>query len=546
LSQWFERSSGSARLSEPLCDNSQQTGYLMRLLSNVLINVMGMALAGTLVFAQPVSSAVPNAAATLALVGGTVVDVSNWGDSAKDLPGAIVVVHDGRIIEVGLPGSVSIPKGAQVIDCTGKFLIPGLVDGFAGMNSQGAASANLYMGVTTVVARSDSQRGRIDSAAHPRPHLYLVDSIGTTDNWSLLAHRPEWAAKLREGPHPVELSLGDTARQLEATEHQGTRVLLLGHNLTAANTQWIITHAHQMGLVTYGEFVATPYKVGVEAGVDALVHMGNYELGVIPAELQQPLAQAPEGAAASTAFDYALHLPTTDMHLRTYTRFLASHHAALMPTFSLNYLELPGHRNLWKEPAASLLDSSRILNPADRSTGEMNYPLPNWARHLPASGQRWEEESLRKKAGQDAMRTTWPDRAQTPTAPCPAFPCTPSLRCWSASASLRAKLWQPPPTTTRSSSDGMSWARLLPAAAPTSSSSMAIPPPASGTPAASPASSSKATSSTATACCTSENRVLPRSLLGTHPHHASWRRIRRIHSARRDFGPSALSSNSLS
>jgi hypothetical protein len=34
----------------------------------------------------------------------------------------------------------------------------------------------------------------------------------------------------------------------------------------------------------------------------------------------------------------------------------------------------------------------------------MNYPLPNWARHLPASGQRWEEESLRKKAGQDAMR----------------------------------------------------------------------------------------------------------------------------------------------
>jgi len=376
----------------------------MRLLSNVLINVMGMALAGTLVFAQPVSSAVPNAAATLALVGGTVVDVSNWGDSAKDLPGAIVVVHDGRIIEVGLPGSVSIPKGAQIIDCTGKFLIPGLVDGFAGMNSQGAASANLYMGVTTVVARSDSQRGHIDSAAHPRPHLYLVDSIGTTDNWSLLAHRPEWAAKLREGPHPVELSLEDTARQLEATAHQGTRVLLLGHNLTAANTQWIITHAHQMGLVTYGEFVATPYKVGVEAGVDALVHMGNYELGVIPAELQQPLAQAPEGAAASTAFDYALHLPTTDMHLRTYTRFLASHHAALLPTFSLNYLELPGHRNLWKEPAASLLDSSHMLNPADRFTGEMNYPLPNWARHLPASGQRWEEESLRKKAGQDAMR----------------------------------------------------------------------------------------------------------------------------------------------
>ena len=45
------------------------------------------------------------------------------------------------------------------------------------------------MGVTTVVARSDSERGLIDFNANPRPHLYLVDSIGSTDDWSLL-HGP--------------------------------------------------------------------------------------------------------------------------------------------------------------------------------------------------------------------------------------------------------------------------------------------------------------------------------------------------------------------
>ena len=70
----------------------------------------------------------------------------------------------------------------------------GLVDGFAGMNSQGQANANLYMGVTTVVASSDDRRGLIDFNANPSPHLYPIDSIGTTDNWSLLAKRPEWAA----------------------------------------------------------------------------------------------------------------------------------------------------------------------------------------------------------------------------------------------------------------------------------------------------------------------------------------------------------------
>ena len=56
-----------------------------------------------------------------------------------------------------------------------------------------------------------------------------------------------------------------------------------------------------MGLVTYGEFVSTPYTVGIDAGVDVLVHMGRYELGVSPDELQRPLVQDPEGSAASTA-----------------------------------------------------------------------------------------------------------------------------------------------------------------------------------------------------------------------------------------------------
>jgi hypothetical protein len=378
----------------------------MRFFHNVFINLIGVALTGALAWPQPGLPASPNTPSSLPLVliRGTVVDVSNWGRSARDLQDAVVVIRDGRIAEVGAAGSVAIPKGAQVIDCAGKFLIPGLVDGYAGMDSQGEANANLYMGVTTVVARADSQRGHIDFAVRPSPHLYLVDSIGSTDNWSLLARRPEWVAKLREGAHPAELNLEDTARQLTSTARLGTRVLLLGPNLTAANVQWIVTHAHQMGLVTYGEFVSTPYKVGVEAGVDVLLHMGRYELGVIPEELALPLVNDPVGPPATTASEYSERLPPTDLHLRTYARFLAAHHAALMPTFSLSYLELPAHRNLWKEPAASLLDPARMFNPSDRATGELSYPLPPWTRRLPANGQHWMEENQRKKAAQTAMR----------------------------------------------------------------------------------------------------------------------------------------------
>ena len=360
-------------------------------------------------WALPVRAAMPQAEAPavpapLVLVGGTVVDLTNWGHSARDLTNAVVVIREGRITDVGASGQIEIPKDARIVDCSGKFLIPGLVDGFAGMNSQAQANANLYMGVTTVVARADSQRGFIDTSAQPSPHIYPIDTIGVTDNWSLLARHPEWVSKLREGAAPVELSPQDTARQMADSAHNGTRVLLLTAHLTAANSQWIIARAHQLGLVTYGQFVSTPFRVGIEAGIDALPQMDHYGLGVIPDELQRPLVEDPDGPSASTAFDYSQHISPSDVRLKNYARFLGAHHAALAPAFSLYYVELPNHRNLWKEPAAALLDPGRMFRPTDPATGEMTFPLPSWAHRLPATGQRWMEEDAQKKAAVAALR----------------------------------------------------------------------------------------------------------------------------------------------
>lgn len=340
----------------------------------------------------------------MVLVGGTIIDVTDWGRSALDRPNSIVVIQNGKITDVGSRFLIQPPPDAQIIDCTGKYLIPGLIDGFTGMNSQGQANAHLYMGVTTIVASGDNRRGHIDFSANPSPHLYLLDSVGSTDNWSLLIGHDDWTARLREGTHPVELSPEETARQINATAKLGTRVLWLGWDITAANAQWIITRAKQLGLATYGEFISTPYSVGIDSGVDVLLHMGRYELGVIPDELQRPLVQDPHGAAAATAYDYAEHLPPTDPHFRNYGHFISVHHSVLMPTFSLYYLNLPGHRNLWKERAATILNPANMYMPSDPTTGELNYPLPPWTRHLPNAATRWMEEGQRKKADQSAMR----------------------------------------------------------------------------------------------------------------------------------------------
>lgn len=371
----------------------------MRTLSYlVALNALVLSLSGVSASAQPASGG------TLALTGGTVIDLTAWGNSARDQENSTVVIRDGRIAEVGPASTIKIPKDARILDCHGKYLIPGLVDGYAGMSSQGQANANLYMGVTTVVVRNDAQHGPVDLGASPAPHLYLIDSVGTTDSWSLLNRQPQWAEKLRPGAHPAELSPEETTRQLNDTARIGTRVLFLGRNLTAANTQWIIARARQMGLVTYGEFAATPYEVGINAGVDALVRMDRYALGDIPDELQRPLAEDPWGAAANTAYDYAERVPPTDVRLRKFAQFVAAHHAALMPAFSLYYVNLPGHRNLWKEPAASLLDPAHLFEPTNPATGERSYTLSAWTHRLPASSQKWMEDGQRKKADQQAWR----------------------------------------------------------------------------------------------------------------------------------------------
>ena len=142
--------------------------------------ICGSISAAVLAWSQPIPQVASPPAPQpppLVLVGATLIDVANWGRSAHDLADAIVIVDQGKISAVGARTDIPIPKNARIIDCTGKFLIPGLIDGFAGMNSQGQANAFLYMGVTTVVASADARRGHIVRMANPKPHLFLLDSL---------------------------------------------------------------------------------------------------------------------------------------------------------------------------------------------------------------------------------------------------------------------------------------------------------------------------------------------------------------------------------
>ncbi|HEY4612886.1 MAG TPA: amidohydrolase family protein, partial [Bacteroidota bacterium] len=92
-------------------------------------------------------------AGTLALVGATIVSMK--GDEV--IPNATVIIERNRITAVGPSSSVAVPSGAQRVDVSGKFIMPGMIDVHAHGNSGDWSPetnwiyyANLAFGVTTM------------------------------------------------------------------------------------------------------------------------------------------------------------------------------------------------------------------------------------------------------------------------------------------------------------------------------------------------------------------------------------------------------------
>ncbi len=100
----------------------------------------------------------------LVIEGGTLID----GNGGAPVPSSAIVIQGNRISAVGRAGQVQVPAGARVIDATGKFVTPGMIDAMAGgywMYGEGY----LHFGVTSVVVnipRADEGLAMRDAINH--------------------------------------------------------------------------------------------------------------------------------------------------------------------------------------------------------------------------------------------------------------------------------------------------------------------------------------------------------------------------------------------
>ncbi len=290
----------------------------------------------------------------LAIVGGTIIDVSDLGRGTTDHTGQTVLIEDGFITAVGPSAEVEIPAGMRVIKAAGRYLTPGLVDGFAVLNNQAYAQAYLSLGITTIVGVGGGRRGPLYLDADPGPAIYRLEDVGFED-------RP----------------LADLLARVDSLADAGVRVALLMYGLPAAKLRLVNHHAHQRGLATIGELATARYTDAMNCGVDAFVHTTRYSLGLADDEMIAGVAREPFSDELDSPkwryYRWLSGLGGTSPGVAGYAARLAASGTFLLPTASLLYLHQPGAVNPWSWPAAALLDPADINRPADKVTGRQDW-----------------------------------------------------------------------------------------------------------------------------------------------------------------------------
>ena len=261
--------------------------------------------AAALLLVAPLAMA--QAAKKLALVGGMLLD----GYDVPPVHHAAIVVEGNKIVAVGPAAQVPIPPDAEVIDTSGRTMMPGMMDLHAHLQILGhgdydrwdpwveknkllekvseiSAKQLLMAGVTTAVdlggtlKESLAIRDRIKAGAIPGPRM-LVSGPWITRNLGdyytglpnqLLVDTPAQAAKAVDDLASAGIDVIKAYVELKPEHYKAI--------VDAAHRRKIKVHAHVYDPVDV--------KNAVEAGIDVLQHVGSAGVPLYDPALVQAIA----------------------------------------------------------------------------------------------------------------------------------------------------------------------------------------------------------------------------------------------------------------
>jgi len=254
--------------------------------------------------------------ATLAIVGATLVD----GTGAAPVTDSAVVIQNGRIKSVGPRSKIRIPKGANVIDAKGKFLLPGLWDMHAHFEQVEWGPIYLAAGVTTVRDCGNefefitSVRDAIAQGRGLGPRLLLagiVDGTGLLNIGTVRVDTPEQAKMWVDRYHAA-----------------GFQQMKIYSSVKLEEVKAVADEAHRVGMTVTGHVPEglNAYQV-IQAGQDQINHL-HYIVDIMRTPLP---ATTPRAERRNADANLDLESPEAKKALA----FLKDHHTVVDPTIAL-------------------------------------------------------------------------------------------------------------------------------------------------------------------------------------------------------------------
>jgi hypothetical protein len=313
-------------------------------------------------------------ASDIALVGGTLVDVDHAGSSTDDQVNVTILIHDGIITAVGPRGSIKVPAAAQRIDIAGRYVVPGLIDGFGGLRTQAFADAYLYEGVTSVVvtrspAGMDGEQIIADLPSGPR--LLRGATIG--------GYSPDGAVPAQGGwaDHRIKdkaLTNTELVAEINRYAQQGYRALTVSLDVLPEQFPAVLEAARRHHMATFGEPAYTTYEEAIHNGIGALVRNDHYETVFAPAGDRSSYANDPNGPGVSKVVRAVCSIPLESKSLSQFAQQLAHTGTALMPVLTIeSTADDLGAPNPWTLRSAVFVNPSDLDDPVDPSTGARPY-----------------------------------------------------------------------------------------------------------------------------------------------------------------------------
>lgn len=244
-------------------------------------------------------------------------------DALRFRDGQTVVVENGRIAAVGPMAKVKAPAGAQIIDGTGKTLIPGLWDNHQHYGDNSTGPLLLASGITSVrdpgnyPMESTARRKRIEAGELLGPRI--VPSL-------LIDGASPLAAQVGVVAHSLDEALADVHR----AKDEGYFAIKIYGSMDPAWVKPMATLAHQLGLHVHGHI---PHGMrpldAVRDGYDEITHIYFVMMQAMPDDVvQKSNTDARIMGTAKYAADVDLH----SKMMTDYLDELARRHIAVDPT----------------------------------------------------------------------------------------------------------------------------------------------------------------------------------------------------------------------